>query len=46
MSSSLLVHFNPILKLTLACDVSAYGIAERPIVYASRSLSKAQQNYN
>ena len=26
-SSSLLVHFNPKLKLILACDASAYGIA-------------------
>ena len=56
-SSSLLVHFNPNLKLTLACDTSAYGIgavlahkypdgSECPIGYASRTLTKAEKNYN
>ena len=55
-SPRLLVHFDPSLPLTLACDASAYGIGavlahqtpdgtERPIAYASRSLSKAEQNY-
>ena len=56
-SSSLLVHFNPTLKLILACDASAYGIgavlahkypngSERPIGYASHSLTKAEKNYS
>ena len=56
-SSSLLVHFNPKLKLMLACDASAYDIgavlaykypngSERPIGYASRSLTKAEKNYS
>ena len=56
-SSSLLVHFNPDLDLVLMCDASSYGIgavlahrmpdgSERPIGYASRSLSAAQRNYS
>ena len=56
-SSRLLVHFDPKLSLTLACDVSAYGLgavlahrypdgSERPIGYASRTLSKAEKNYS
>ena len=57
VSSRLLVHFNPTLPLTLACDASAYGVGavlahrmpdgtERPIGYASRSLTKAERNYS
>lgn len=56
-SESLLVHFNPELDLVLMCDASSYGIgavlahrmpdgSERPIGYASRSLSAAQRNYS
>ena len=48
-SSSFLVHFNPELKLILACDASAYRVgavlahqmpdgSERPIGYASHTL--------
>ena len=55
--SRLLVHFDPKLCLTLACDASAYGLgavlahkypdgSERPIDYASRSLSRAEKNYS
>ena len=56
-SMPLLVHFDPTLPLMLACDASEAGIgavlahkfpdgSERPIGYASRSLSKAEKNYS
>ena len=56
-SSTLLIHFNPDRELVLMCDESSYGIgavlahrmadgSERPIGYASRSLSAAQRNYS
>ena len=56
-SSNLLVHFDSKLELILTCDASAYGIgavlahrmpdgSEKPVGYASRSLSKAEQNYS
>ena len=54
-SSQLLVHFNPDMELILACDASAYGIGavlahkmpdgtEKPVGYASRTLTKAEKN--
>ena len=56
-SSALLVHFDPELDLVLMCDASSYGVgavlahrmpdgSERPIGYASRSLSASQRNYS
>ena len=56
VSSKVLVHYNPSLPLRLAGDASAYGVgavishvmedgSERPIAYASRSLSKSERNY-
>ena len=55
-SDKLLVHFDHAKPLTLACDASPWGVGavlshqyadgtERPIAFASRSLSKAEQGY-
>ena len=57
VSSKILAHYNPLLPLRLAGDASAYGIgavishvaedgAEKPIAFASRTLSKSEQNYS
>ena len=57
LSSQLLVHFDPTLKIRLACDASAYGIgavlshempdgSEKPIGFASRTLSDAEKKYS
>ena len=57
-SDPFVTHFEPNLKLTLACDdVSEYGIGavlahrmedgtEKPIGYASHTLTKAERNYS
>lgn len=55
-SDTVLTHYNPALPVRLACDASAYGIgavishvmndgSERPIAFASRSLTKPEKNY-
>ena len=56
-SSTLLVHYDGSKPLTLACDASPYGVrvvlshrfedgSEKPIGFASRTLSPAEKNYS
>ena len=56
-SSQVLTHFNDQLPLILECDASPYGVGavlshemsdstERPICFASRTLSPAERNYS
>ncbi len=53
---SLLTHFDPRKPIKLSCDASSYGVGavlshiengiEKPISFASRTLSKAEANYS
>lgn len=56
-SDKVLVHFDAELPIILACDASPYGVGavishkmkdgnERPIAFASRMLTKTEQNYS
>jgi len=56
-SDTCLTHFDPTSPLVLSTDASPYGIGavlahrtadgdERPICFASRTLTKAEQNYS
>ncbi|XP_046565949.1 uncharacterized protein K02A2.6-like [Haliotis rubra] len=55
LSADVLVHYNPDLPVTLACDASPYGVGavlshitnhgEKPIAFISRTLTKTEQNY-
>ena len=56
-SGRVLTHFDDTLPLILACDASPYGVGavlshrmpngeERPVGFASRTLSKAEKNYS
>lgn len=55
-SDNILIHYDSKKNLILACDASPYGVGavlsqldsqgrERPIAYASRTLTKAENNY-
>ena len=55
-SDALLVHYDAKRELRLACDASSYGVGavishvmddgqERPIAFASRTLSASERNY-
>ena len=55
-STKVLVHYDVNLPLRLACDASAYGVGavishvmknddEKPIAYASCTLTKSEKNY-
>ena len=57
LTSQLLVHFDPTLKIRLACDASAYGIgavlshqmpdgSKKPIGFVSRILSETEKKYS
>ena len=56
-STEVLAHYDPALPVKLDCDASAVGLGavlahvfpdgtERPIAYASRTLSKPERNYS
>ena len=53
-STKFLAHFDSTLKLTPACDASAYGVladkmpdgSDKPIRYASRTLTKSERGYS
>ena len=56
-SADVLVHYNPTKPLVVACDASPYGLgavlahvmpdgSERPVSFASRTLTPAEKNYS
>ena len=56
VSSDVLVHYDPRLPIKVAGDASAYGVgavlshvmengSERPVAFASRTLTASERNY-
>lgn len=56
-SPKVLAHYNPALEVKLAVDASPFGlgvvishisqeVVERPIAYATRTLTSAERNYS
>ena len=55
-STALLVHYDPTKPLVISCDASHYGVGavlsqvcsgeEKPVAYASMTLTKAERNYS
>ncbi|XP_055716586.1 uncharacterized protein K02A2.6-like isoform X1 [Phlebotomus papatasi] len=56
LGDNILMCYNPNLPICISCDASAYGISailshkigneERPIMFASRTLTNAEKNYS
>ena len=57
LATECLVHYDPELPVSLACDASSYGLgaviqhimpdgSERPVAFASRTMNHAEKNYS
>ena len=57
MNANFLIHYDPAKPLLLACDALPYGLgavlshqmpdgSEKPIIFASRTLTKTERNYS
>lgn len=55
LSNDLLIHYDPMKQIVIHCDASPYGLGailshiidgqDRPVLFTSCTLTKAQQNY-